>query len=567
MKDARLFFLHYRCVGTKNVAALFVALIAILVFFRQQFLSQFGYLSGDRFDGVIEVALLEHWFNVLKGVSVWSSPSYFFSYEKTLTYNDGYFLYGLVYSVFRCFSFDPFVSSELVNIVFKLIGFFGFLEASRRILNLSFGWALLGAAIFTLSNCSFVRGVHAQLYSVSLAPIEALLVFKLYKAFVASSRLQQLMWGGFSIALFSAWMMTSIYMAWFFAFFALVVLIIHLAIGGMSGIKRLIRTIAENKISIISLLTMTAVSLMPFVDVYVLGQIGEKRRSWKEVASSIPSIFDSINVGSYNLLFGGVISSAQKWCPICDIGDPGRDIGFAPIMFLLAGFVIAEIIGRKSLRAPEKNYFLYVIASACLVAWLLSIKFGSYSGWKIIYRSLPGASGLRVVSRFYLFLPVPAIGLVMWWLSRASQGWPQPIVVVLCGLLIVEEINLSPTAALDRYAEMKRTMSAPKPPAECRSFFTTATIDQSLMPSSFNVGHLYPHNVDAMLIAELLNLPTINGFASFNPPDWDFGYPSKSDYEARIANYAKRHNVIGLCRLNLTTMRWDSHWEDGQPAL
>lgn len=67
----------------------------------------------------------------------------------------------------------------------------------------------------------------------------------------------------------------------------------------------------------------------------------------------------------------------------------------------------------------------------------------------------------------------------------------------------------------------------------------------------------YAHNVSAMLIAELIHLPTINGFASFNPPDWNFGSPNDADYIQRIRQYAEKHQIRGLCKLNLDTLTWD----------
>ncbi|MDL2354990.1 MAG: hypothetical protein QFF03_07010 [Pseudomonadota bacterium] len=66
------------------------------------------------------------------------------------------------------------------------------------------------------------------------------------------------------------------------------------------------------------------------------------------------------------------------------------------------------------------------------------------------------------------------------------------------------------------------------------------------------------HNIDAMLIAETINLPTINRHASFVPADWNFGKPARDDYPARVAGYARHHGVTALCRLDLMTMRWDA---------
>jgi len=66
---------------------------------------------------------------------------------------------------------------------------------------------------------------------------------------------------------------------------------------------------------------------------------------------------------------------------------------------------------------------------------------------------------------------------------------------------------------------------------------------------------LYPHNVDAMLLAELWRMPTINGFSTFNPPDWNFASPRAPDYDARVLAYARRHGLRGLCRLDVRQAR------------
>ena len=122
------------------------------VFFREQICSGFANIIGDRYDGFIETSIQEHWYNVLKG---WSSPfytEYFYPYRNTLGYNDGYFLYGLVYSAIRWCGFDPFISGEIVNIVVRGSGFVGFYAAGRIIFSLSPRWAAFGAALFTISN-------------------------------------------------------------------------------------------------------------------------------------------------------------------------------------------------------------------------------------------------------------------------------------------------------------------------------------------------------------------------------------------------------------------------------
>ena len=74
---------------------------------------------------MIELSILEHWWNVLRGLSPWDRTDYFFPVPGTLGYNDGYLLFGLLHAGFRTLGADPFLSGELVNASTRVIGFLG----------------------------------------------------------------------------------------------------------------------------------------------------------------------------------------------------------------------------------------------------------------------------------------------------------------------------------------------------------------------------------------------------------------------------------------------------------
>lgn len=543
----------------QSVIAVVAGLLVILVFFRQDFLNHFTYLTGDRYDGVIEAALLEHWFNVFRGLAHWNSPNYFFPYDNTLSHNEGLFLYGIIYSFFRALSLDALLSSELVNMTIKAIGFFAFLVSARRMLKLPFSWSLLGAAIFTLSNNSFLQAPHGQLLSVALAPIEAILIHAACGALMQGRSSRLFLWGSAASIFFAAWMMTCLYMAWFFSAFTIMTIAAQFLVSGKAGLERVKGAILEKKWAILGVGIVTAIALFPFYSVYFSGDHAEKQRPWDAVLVFGPSILDSINVGNKNFLFGYLFDWANQHCPQCDIGDGERMAGISPILFLITLITAVGVIRRKlAVPAPLKA-LVYGMAVAFLAMWLLSLRVHDHSGWYFMYKVWPGGSGLRVIARVLLFLSLPATGLAIWYLAQVQQKWPRYLVATLCVLLLVEEINIFPPNFMDRTQENERTVSVSKPPASCRAFFTTESPDTVDRDPSFPVGSLYPHNVDAMLIAEYVNLPTINGFASFNPPDWNFANPTGADYLLRVGAYAKSHGMDGLCQLNLVTKQWDAH--------
>jgi hypothetical protein len=527
------------------------AALVIGLVFRQQIHNGFTLLSSDRYDGVILVALLEHWFNVLRGLSEWNRPNYFFPHPKTLGYNDGYFVYGLIYSVFRGLSLDPFLSSELVNVVIKALGFASFQVAARRMLKLSFWWSLLGASVFTLANNSYVQSGHAQLLAVAFVPLEALLLDEAWKALVRARGMRFLACGCGAAVLFSAWAMTAIYTAWFFALFTAIFVGIQLLLGGMGAVVTLKNAVLENKLAVLAVGAVAIAALMPFVSAYIDGPHGP--RVWEEVAVFSPSILDSVNVGPNNLLFGDLIAYLKGACPACELGGGEREAGIAPILFALAAIAVASVVRRRT-----ASRVIAGLALASAATWLIAIRVGDHTAWHLVYAHWPGATGLRVVCRIFLFLSAPVTALAVWYLSAKAPGWPRWLVVALCCLLLAEEINLGTTVALDRSRELARTAPVPAPPKQCRAFYATASPDTDTSATASGIAASVVHNVDAMMIAATINLPTINGHASFVPADWNFGKPADADYRLRVERYASRHGIAPLCRLDLVTLRWGS---------
>ena len=129
---------------------------------------------GERGDAIIEISILEHWRNVLSGVSAWDSTLYFHPYGGTLGYNDGYLLFGIVYAFWRLFA-DPFVADTLNILTFKTIGFAGAYLLIARTLRWGRAPALIVALLWTVSSNIWLQAVHAQLQSVGLLPLAMIL--------------------------------------------------------------------------------------------------------------------------------------------------------------------------------------------------------------------------------------------------------------------------------------------------------------------------------------------------------------------------------------------------------
>jgi len=161
---------------------------------------------------------------------------------------------------------------------------------------------------------------------------------------------------------------------------------------------------------------------------------------------------------------------------------------------------------------------------------------------------------MRVVSRYQIWLTLPFLLIVAasWRTRLAAIARARPLLAVCIVLLLIAENLSSETAAQLRRSEHRAALAgiAP-PPAGCAVFYVTASRRAEPLYMNAYMNARYPHNVDAMLLAELWRTPTINGFSTFNPPDWNFEAPLAADYDARAMRYAAQHRLHGVCRLDV----------------
>jgi hypothetical protein len=525
--------------------------LSVAFFFRAQIFNGFSILFGDRNDGVIQVAILEHWYEVVRGHAAWNVTGYFYPHADTLGYNDGYLLYGLIYSVFRALGADPFLATELVNVVVKTIGFFAFHWFARRAVGLGYRSALLGAVLFVIANNSLAEALHAQLLSVCFAPLMAGLLWQAGLALVHGRRIRGIACGLCAALFYGAWMLTTFYMAWFFGFFLLL-----LAASAAAAIAPEARALAwrtawreAGPLGLIA--AGFVICLVPFVRVYVPIGLAAGMHRFSEVMLYSPSVLDIVSVGTSNWLYGGLDRSVNLWLRPTFPLFSERTVGFPPVLLLLFG---AGLV-RAWLRRRDAAAALIVAgAGAALLGWLLVLQFRGFTAWHLVYALVPGAKAVRVPARFFIFLDFPVTLLAVWALEGLGPLLPPVAMAALSLLLLAEQVSLSSPTALHRRQQLHFLATLPPPPADCRAFY--AATEQPPPYMRPEIDGLYSGNVAAMLVATYDNLPTINGFSSINPPDWNFAYPGRADYLGRVRHYAAAHRIHALCGLDFRTNTW-----------
>ncbi|MEJ8859987.1 hypothetical protein WKW79_35950 [Variovorax robiniae] len=544
----------FRVFWYKTANCIFVVAVlagADFIFFRLQFANHWTMLFGDRTDGAIEVAILEHWYNVFLGNSLWHTTNYFYPYSGSLGYNDGYFLYGVIYSAIRQFGVDPFLSSEMVNVIVKSIGFLGLYWAIRSIFLIPTWLCLLGATVFTVSNNSFMEAIHAQLFTVGFAPVMAAFLFHAHRACRAGMTRSGVLWCALSAFWYSAWVLTAFYTAWFFAFFCGLASLLY-CVADPAALRRIWFDRTRFAVPVVVGAAILVAGLLPFVMVYLPKARETGMHPFAEALTFSPSIFDTFNVGPNNWLFG----KANVWInarlrPDMPLEGP-RASGLPPVL-------IALFVGATSwlwcTQAGRKQVLARSVAAAAAISWLLSLHFGPFTPWQWIHAYIPGAAAIRVIARYQMFLVGPVVAVVMVWLNARFTGRGRLLLPFLAILLVAEEINLGFPIGLVPATEMARLQGVPPFPKGCIVFAVT-NVRPGPLAAAPEVDAVYSHNVDAMLIAEYIGHPTINGMASFVPPEWKFSAPANGDYAERVQAYVATHRIQGLCTLDLQTLSW-----------
>ncbi|WP_232089573.1 hypothetical protein [Sphingomonas sp. HMP6] len=523
--------------------------VAVSLFFRKVIASGFDRGFSDRADGIIEISILEHWRNVLAGASTWNVTNYFHPYPATLGYNDGYFLYGLVYAFWRLLA-DPFLADTLNIATFKTIGFFAAYLLVARSLRWGRGAGLLVAFLFTNANGLMVQAGHAQLQSIALLPVALLLAVAIPRAEREGRRMAACAAAAGLALLLAAWLFTAFYMAWFTIFFGAVFAVCWAVTGGRWRPIALLRVIVRHHLVLEVGGIVFAIAVIPFLTVYLPKARETGGQMYQAVLHYLVRPLDPINVGTSNYVWGWLIRSLGD-----AMTEGEHNTGLPLLLFTLGVAALWQaIVRRRALGGAPVDPAFRAFAAAILLCWLLTIRIGSVSAWSLVYDLVPGAKGMRVVLRFQLFLILPVLLLVVGAWRRRAMDWSKRRPIMLAGalaLLIAEQFGSDVPVQVSRSLDGAALWSIPAPPKDCASFFVVTARRNE--PPYINAEHiaLYPHNVDAMLLAEHWRLPTINGFSTFNPPDWNFADPAALDYDSRIAVYAVRHGLTKICRLDV----------------
>ncbi len=536
------------------IHAFFAALLILwtaFVIMRVPVLSHFRMIAGDTLDGMLALAIEMHWSHVFNGTALgWQTTNYFFPIRDTLGYNDSFFLHGALLALVRSCGADIFLGLQIVDWSFRAIGFASMWALARR----CFDWPslvnVLAAALFVTANCYYPNAtVHGQFLACNLLPLLMLLQVESVRAAASGAIYRFALLAAIFAALMGAMLITSYYVSFFFILADISVLILYVFVlrPGPLRFRSAVRRWGGYATIQISLLALCCV---PFLMIYLPKAAETGMHPFYEIALFSLRPTDIINVGPYNLLWShfyqrALALAAPKW-----EGALYHQTGATPILFGL--FLMGGWTLRHERKSEWRKALLFAMWCSNLLLLAVTIRWSGVWPWAWVYRFIPGAEGVRVISMIQLDLMILTVLVacsVMAAVWRLAQM--RAIFVLVAVLLLVEQINDYPVFNLDRPAENAFLAQVDHIPSSCRVFFA-----ESSRPGP-DLNTWYRHNVDSMILAEVSGIPTINGFSTFLPPRWSLVHPEGGEYLSNVREWLGNHAVTGpVCAIDFKTGAW-----------
>lgn len=545
-----------------GVKVLFALLVVLFLLYRHQLTNNFTFLLGDAngYDHTIQTSILEHWLNFFSGKSTWSEIGYFYPYERTIAQTDGYFLTGVIYLPFRYLGLDPYVSTELVGITLKVIGFLGALIMSRKVFKFNLNYSLIIAALFSLNNALTSHGYRIQLATVAFAPWLFLMHYETLKAFWKSKKTRFFIFGSSSMVFFGLWCITCFYISWFYAFY-LTILVMTLIIVFKLRFHTLLEQMRGMKYQIIAVTFVSLFSIIPFVWAYFPKSRESGTLSYDKNSDATLTIENLFQLGDSNYFYTPLYTKILNFLSPNYEKDTWEyyNMGISVVIFALALSSFYVITKNRS-RSFESRFIISILASV-LISLILILQINNQSLWQIVFNVIPGAKALRVTNIFMLLLSIPLYVLAIWFVSK--MDFRKLLIIPLFFVLLISELN-RPLLDLDRLELTNMNVAVAQPLSNCKVFYVTGWTNQEKFYNLWEwINNQYAHNVSAMLISQIVNLPTINGMASYIPSDYDLVgqngtafSPNSDEYKLRVEKYIQKYHLNNVCELNLNTKVW-----------
>jgi len=481
-----------------------------------------GEAPGDLIDGRFNLYVLEHIYRWLTGQDAsLVSPAIFYPFRDVLFFSDAHAGSALVYAAFRALGQSPFIAYDS----WFLIGYVSTFVAAYYAIARFGGDALtaaLGAAIFAFSLPSVAQFGHSQLVYRCGAPMALLQLWLGVRDGSARSFVLAFIWLCFQFLL-------SIYLGMFLflvmAAFAVAAPVVERDakpprawLGAfVAASRRMLRSprpFADGfAVSVVVAVVIAAATLALFAGYAHTAHEYKFHRGWSEIATMLPRPVSYLLMADlpYWRSVSSTLSAAvpMPW-------EHNLFIGFGVLGFFVVGVLAVARNSSAALGAAPAR----AMAISLFVVALLTLNFGHGFALYRPLAALPGFGAIRAVSRIGLVLAFPAAVVAAVGLrSLIAESRPKVVgALIAAGLACLAGFEF---ATIARYtmpiADAERRVDALVAAARQQAQGAASPILLALGPSAAD-GTAQAVELDAMLAAQRLGWPTINGYSGNFPP-------------------------------------------------
>jgi hypothetical protein len=516
-------------------------------------------MIGSIGDARLNVLVTEHWYRVFQGEEPVRDLPIYYPQKNTLGASAPLFAYSVPYSLLRIFGLDMFWAMQVVLILFYLLGGFGLFWLLNRKFKIRIMPALLGVAVFILSNNYFVKSPHTQFFTIGLVPWLLILLYGFFEN-INKTFLKRVLYGISAILMMGLMTLSEFYITYFTLLFLIIVGCVWCIYSGIAGEKPLFKIynfFRNNFYELLLYFGVGVIALLPSIWVFgpVITQYGG--RDFSEVVLMLPRWYDILNVSSDNLVWGKLFKLIPQ-----DQRPLSWELmtGFPIVTFFSFVGCVFYFLKRFRERIFQFNVRLpLVIGTSILVVMLLILRIFDFSLWEFFYKFVPGASALRGIARFNMFLSLP-IGIVLafgaeeLFIKIKLINWKKIILFFFVLFFFILENTMVRSNSFWSIREQQEFLTkVVPPPQDCKIFVALNDEDK-------NLGFFDPpsYNLDAHMIAIKFKIFTINGYTGFTPLVWG-GYPDPNKlplYIQGIREWSRVNNLHNLCAYDPINNKW-----------
>lgn len=448
---------------------------------------------------------------------LWQAP-FFYPADNVGAYSDTLLALLPFYAPWRLLGMAPDSALQAASMAIFAANFAIAYRLLRQTLGFSAHAALAGAFVFSFAALRSARLGHLQLCGqfYSLLVIDAII-----RALANTLPLRARRWA--VVQLFGALLAqlyAGFYLTWFLLFGLVIAALLamvraHWRAPLMAAVRALWRELLI--FGALALLLATPLLLHAWSAAQAVGF-----RSAGEVLGALPRPSSFLFSGRENWLLG-----QWNWMRGLAAGVPlAHEQRLYPGALLFTVAAVGWVIARR-------DTVMQIIGLSVVVMLLLALYLPTwdFSLWRWVYQWVPGANAIRAVARVGLIMLLPLALGVAWAVAAAERQRRLWCVALLAAGFCVEQLTVSPRFDKAATRALEAQVAAAVSPA-CGAFYLQSQVQRPA----------YAVQLDAMLAALKIGIPTLNGYSGNAPPGWDLGDPASASVAA-IDAWAQRMKI------------------------